>query len=181
MRTFLYYRFKHQYLICLFPFLSNIDCIVVEQFFYIMCLTLYLRLQRLHEDIQNLVHKAEYPRWKCWINPTAGGPTRLGIPAFSVSDIRNLRYIHLKAMEMFLRVNHTFQLPLLLNMLDSVFRIIVYTSEMAYHLTNIIWNKNITINYTRAMLFSGYCVIRIIRLWYLHSCEYYISKKVRSI
>lgn len=179
MYSFLYYRFKQQYLIGLFPFLSNIDCIMIEQFFYIMCLTLYIRLQHLHEDIQNLVHKAEYPRWKCWVNPTAGGPSRLGIPAFSVSDIRNLRNIHLKAMEMFLRLNNLFQLPLLLTMLDSVFRIIVFTSELAYHLTNIIWNKNMTINYARAILYSGYCLLRIIRLWYLHSCEYYITKKVR--
>lgn len=144
-----------------------------------MCLTLYVRLQHLHEDITNLVHKAEYPRWKCWVNPAAGGPARLGIPAFSVSDIRDLRNIHLRAMEMFLRVNHSFQLPLLLNMLDSVFRIVVYTSELSYHLANGIWNKNIKTSYAKTTLYSGYCIIRIVRLWYLHSCEHYITKKVR--
>ncbi|XP_025415527.1 uncharacterized protein LOC112687167 [Sipha flava] len=174
-------RYNDQYFICLFSLLSNIVCIMVEQYFYIMCLALYLRLQHLHEDITNLVHKAEYPRWKCWVSPTVGGPTCLGIPAFSMSDIRNLRNIHLKAMELFWHINYSFQLPLLLNLLDSGFRIVVYTSELAYYLTNAIWNKNITTNYGKTLLYSGYCLIRIIRLWYIHSCEHYITKKIIPI
>lgn len=129
-----------------------------------------------------MVQKAEYPQWKCWVNSTPGRLTRLGIPAFSKSDIRNLRNIHLKTMEMFLRVDNLFQFPLLLNMLDSVFHIVVFTSELAYHLKNIMWSKNMTINYTRTTQYTGhYYVLRIIRLWYLNSCEYYIKGKVRSI
>ncbi|XP_060851863.1 uncharacterized protein LOC132930167 isoform X2 [Rhopalosiphum padi] len=123
-------RFNRQFFVCLFSFLSNIDCIVIEQFFYVTCLTLCARLKRIHEDVQNLVHKAEHPRWRCWESTADGHPACLGIPAFGAADIRHLRFAHLRATETFSRVNHAFQLPLLLNMIDSVCRIVFYTSEI---------------------------------------------------
>lgn len=174
------YRFRKRYFICLFSFLSNIDCIVVEQFFYVTCLTLCVRLKRIHEDVQDLVRKAEHPRWRCWANPEAGCPTYLGIPSFDTSDIRRLRSAHLRATETFRRVNRAFQLPLLLNIIDSVCRIVFYTSEVTYHLTYIMWDKRSTISYSSTVLYLGYWGMRIVRLWYLHSCEYYITKMVRS-
>ncbi|XP_050059420.1 uncharacterized protein LOC114124895 isoform X4 [Aphis gossypii] len=124
------YWFNFQFFLCLFSLLSNIDCMVVEQFFYITCLTLCVRLKRIHEDVQDLVHKAEHPRWRCWTSPAAGHPDRLGIPAFGAADIRHLRFAHLGVTETFSRVNRAFQLPLLLNMIDSVYRILFYTSEI---------------------------------------------------
>ncbi|XP_025199877.1 uncharacterized protein LOC112597856 [Melanaphis sacchari] len=174
-------RFNRQYFITLFSFLSNIDCIVVEQFFYITCLTLCVRLKRIHMDVQDLVHKAEHPRWRCWANPAVGHPVPLGIPAFEAADIRHLRSTHLRVIELFLRVNHAFQLPLLLNMIDSVTRILFYTSEVTYHLTYVIWDKRTTITYESTVLYSGYWGMRIVRLWYLHSCEYYITKMIMPI
>lgn len=174
-------RFNHQYFICLFSFLSNIDGIVVEQFFYVTCLTLYVRLKRIHEDVQDLVRKAEHPRWRCWASPAAGHPAHLGIPAFGASDIRHLRCAHMRATETFSRVNRAFQLPLLVNMIDSVCRIVFYTSEVTYHLTYVMWDKRTTITYANTVLYSGYWGMRIVRLWYMHSCEYYITKMVRSM
>ncbi|XP_029346352.1 uncharacterized protein LOC115034262 [Acyrthosiphon pisum] len=174
-------RFNHRYFICLFSFLSNIDCIMVEQFFYVTCLTLCVRLKRIHEDVQDLVHKAEHPRWRCWASPAAENLTHLGIPAFGTSDIRRLRSAHMRATETFSRVNRAFQLPLLLNMIDSVCRIVFYTSEVTYHLTYVIWDKRATITYSNTVLYSGYWGMRIVRLWYLHSCEYYITKMIIPI
>ncbi|KAL4090769.1 hypothetical protein QTP88_025546 [Uroleucon formosanum] len=174
-------RFRKRYFICLFSFLSNIDCIVVEQFFYVTCLTLCVRLKRIHEDVQDLVRKAEHPRWRCWANPEAGCPTYLGIPSFDTSDIRRLRSAHLRATETFRRVNRAFQLPLLLNIIDSVCRIVFYTSEVTYHLTYIMWDKRSTISYSSTVLYLGYWGMRIVRLWYLHSCEYYITKMIIPI
>ncbi|KAE9532145.1 hypothetical protein AGLY_010347 [Aphis glycines] len=174
-------RFNHQFFICLFSFLSNIDCIVVEQFFYVTCLTLCVQLKRIHEDVQDLVHKAEHPRWRCWTSPAAGHSDRLGIPAFGAADIRHLRFAHLGVTETFSRVNRAFQLPLLLNMIDSVCRILFYTSEVTYHLTYVIWDKRTTITYGNTALYSGYWGMRIVRLWYLHSCEYYITKMIIPI
>lgn len=173
-------RFCNRYSICLLSFLSNIDCIVVEQFFYVTCLTLCVRLKRIHEDVEDLVQKAEHPRWRCWANPAAGRPAYLGIPAFGTSDIRRLRSAHLRATETFQRVNRAFQLPLLLNMIDSVCRIVIYTSEVTYHLTYIMRDNRSTISYSNTVLYSGYWGMRVIRLWCLHSCEYYITKMVRS-
>uniref|UniRef100_A0A2S2PE88 Gustatory receptor n=1 Tax=Schizaphis graminum TaxID=13262 RepID=A0A2S2PE88_SCHGA len=154
---------------------------MVEQFFYVTCLALCARLKRIHEDLQNLVHKAEHPRWRCWESTADGHPACLGIPAFGAADIRHLRFAHLKATETFSKVNHAFQLPLLLNMIDSVCRIVFYTSEVTYHLTYVIWDKRTTITYGSTILYSGYWGMRIVRLWYLHSCEYYITKMIIPI
>ncbi|XP_027844141.2 uncharacterized protein LOC114124895 isoform X1 [Aphis gossypii] len=175
------YWFNFQFFLCLFSLLSNIDCMVVEQFFYITCLTLCVRLKRIHEDVQDLVHKAEHPRWRCWTSPAAGHPDRLGIPAFGAADIRHLRFAHLGVTETFSRVNRAFQLPLLLNMIDSVYRILFYTSEVTYHLIHIILDKRTTITYGKTALYSAFLGIRVVRLWYLHSCEYYITKMIIPI
>lgn len=166
-------------LICLFPLLSNITCILVEQFFYLMCLSLYLRLRVLHKDIKTLIQLAEHPQWSCWVSPAAGGPIRLGIPAFSASDIRDMRTVHRTCMELFERINYLFQWPLSLCMVDCVFKIVVFMYGIAFDITIVIWEKKKRINYVNAAMWSGYCIIRIIRLWYLHMCEYYVTKKVK--
>lgn len=175
------YRFKDMKgakLICLFPPLSNIACIITEQLFCLACVSLYLRLRALHGDIKTLVQKAERPRWKCWVTPRAGGPSRLGLPAFSASDIHELRVVHRSSMDLFARVNRLFQLPLLLCMFDCVFRIVVYAYGIAFDVTTVMWQKKEHIDYTNAGLWTGYCIIRIVRLWYLHQCEFYVNKKV---
>jgi hypothetical protein len=161
--------------------LSNIACIVIEQFFYLMCISLYLRLRVLHEDIKRLVHKAEHPRWRCWVTPAAGVPTRLGIPAFSASDIRDLRTVHRACMELFTRINHLFQLPLSFCIVDCTFRIVIYLYGIAFDVTIVLWEKKKHINYVDAVLYSGYCVTRVFRLWHLHLCEHYVTKKVCAI
>ncbi|XP_060873588.1 uncharacterized protein LOC132947340 [Metopolophium dirhodum] len=174
-------------LICLFPPLSNITCVVVEQFFYLMCVSLYLRLRALHNDIETLVRKAEHPRWRCWASVATGGgggrpaAGRMGIPAFSASDIRDLRAVHRACMELFARINRLFQLPLSLCMFDCVFRIIVYMYGIAFDVTIVIWEKKKHVNYANTAMWSGYCVIRIIRLWYLYLCEHYVTKKILPI
>lgn len=169
-------------LICLFAPLSNITCIVVEQFFYLMCVSLYHRLQILHDDIKTLVHKAECPRWRCRVRCYTGGPagpaTPLGIPEFSVSDIRNLRAVHRACMEMFARINFLFQFPLSLCMFDSIFRIVVYMYGIAFEVIIVIWEKKKRINYANTAMWTGYCAVRVARLWHLHLCERYVTKKV---
>lgn len=176
------FTFASATLICLFPPLSNITCVVVEQFFYLMCVSLYLRLRALHDDIETLVHKAEHPRWRCWASVATGGgrpaADRMGIPAFSASDIRDLRAVHRACMELFARINRLFQLPLSLCMFDCMFRIIVYMYGIAFDVTIVMWEKKEHVNYANTAMWSGYCVIRIIRLWYLYLCEHYVTEKV---
>ncbi|VVC43309.1 7TM chemoreceptor [Cinara cedri] len=174
------FTFASAKLICLFPPLSNITCIVIEQFFYLMCISLYLRLRILHNDIKTLVHKAEHPRWRCRVagGGEAGPVAPVGIPAFSVSDIRDLRAVHRACMELFARINFLFQLPLSLCMFDCMFRIVVYMYGVAFEVTIVIWEKKKHINYVNTALWTGYCVVRVVRLWYLHMCEHYVTKKI---
>ncbi|XP_050424571.1 uncharacterized protein LOC126835790 [Adelges cooleyi] len=161
--------------------LSNFTCIVLEQLFYLMCISLYLRLGKLHKEIKNLVHKAKYPRWKCWMTSTAGGPTRLGIPTFSASDIRDLRTIHRSCMEMFKRINHIFQFPVLLCLVDSTFRIVVFLYGIAFDVTIVVWGKKGQIDYENMVIYGGYISTRVIRVIYLHVCEYYVTKNILPI
>lgn len=170
-------------LICLFPPLSNITCIVIEQFFYLACVSLYLRLRVLHRDVKSLVRKAERPRWTCcWATPRAcGGPSRLGVPAFSAADIRDLRTVHRACTELFARINRLFQFPLLLCVFDCTFRIVVYAYGVAFDVTTVMWQKKKRIDYVNTSLWTGYCVIRVMRLWYLHLCEHYVNKKVSTV
>lgn len=144
-----------------------------------MCISLYLRLRILHKEIKTLIHLAKRPRWTCWVSPAAGhGSTRLGIPAFSASDIRDLRTVHRRCMELFVRINRLFQWPLSLCMFDCIFRIIIYMYGISFDITTVIWEKKKHINYANVAMWSGYCAMRILRLWYLHTCEYYLTKKV---
>lgn len=169
------FSFNSAIVVQLFPLLSNITCVVVEQFFYLMCISLYLRLKLLHNDINALVHRAKHTRWKCWVNPNAdySRPTLLGIPAFGASDVRELRAVHAACMELFARINCLFQLPLLLCMFDCIFHIIIYI-----YVTIVIWEKKNHVNYVNVAISSSHCVIRVIRLWHLHLCEHYVTKKV---
>lgn len=177
------YRFKFNAakVICLFPLLSNITCIIIEQFFYLMCISLYLRLRLLHNDIKILVYKAKHPRWysRATTSVAAAGQARLGIPAINASDIYDLRIVHHACMELFMRINRLFQFPLSLCMFDSIFRIVVYVYGIAFDVTIVIWAKKEQINYANVAMWLGYCVIRIIRLWFLHLCEHYVTKKVK--
>lgn len=182
----MFFRFRNvkgAKVICLFPPLSNITCIIIEQFFYLACVSLYLRLRVLHRDVKSLVHKAEHPRWKCWATPRAGhgGPSRLSIPAFSASDIRDLRTVHRACTDLFARINRLFQFPLLLCVCDCMFRIVVYAYGIAFDVTTVMWQKKKHIDYVNTTLWMSYCVIRIVRLWYLHLCEHYVNKKVKTM
>ncbi|XP_050432610.1 uncharacterized protein LOC126840729 [Adelges cooleyi] len=161
--------------------LSNLACIMLEQFFYLMCISLYMRLGKLHQQIKGLLDKAERPRWKCWMTTKAGGPTRLGIPAFSASDIQDLRSVHRACMDMFKRVNRVFQLPVLLCLVDSGFRIVVFLYSIAFDVTIVVWGKKDNIDYETIAVYVGYILTRIFRVLYLHVCEYYVTKEISPI
>lgn len=169
-------------LIGLFPPLSNVTCIVIEQFFYLMCVSLYLRLELLRKDVETLVRRAEQPRWTwCWSTAVAAGrrrPTRLGIPAFGAADIRHMRTVHRACVELFARVNRLFQLPLALCMFDCVFRNVVYMFGVAFDVTVVVWERKERVNYADVGVWLGYSATRIVRLWYLHMCEYYVTAQV---